>query len=125
MAGNLREVQLGFQRCLQYAHRLEGSLKTAAQRCKSGLVQIASNIRNLQSNIINSFTIRIKQLAINLDHAGTLIEYNDPRRQLQLGYSLVRNESGKIIRSMKQVAPGDQLDLEVGDGRLGVEVKST
>jgi exodeoxyribonuclease VII large subunit len=39
---------------------------------------------------------------------------------LQRGYALVRDERGRSVRSVASVAAGQRLDIELGDGHLGV-----
>ncbi|MBI3442250.1 MAG: exodeoxyribonuclease VII large subunit [Candidatus Sungbacteria bacterium] len=51
----------------------------------------------------------------------TILAY-DPERQLKLGYSIARVR-GKIIRSARDVYPGDALDLTFADGMIETEVK--
>jgi len=47
---------------------------------------------------------------------GQLRQY-DPMRALQLGYSLVRKE-GKIMRTTSGLSVGDQIDIQMGSGRV-------
>lgn len=45
-----------------------------------------------------------------------------PARQLRLGYSILA-KNGVIIRSIRQLAAGDQLDARVADGMIRTEVR--
>lgn len=47
----------------------------------------------------------------------------DPKAPLSRGYALVRDSSGKSIRSYKQVKVGGQLNIELGDGIIDSEVR--
>lgn len=49
----------------------------------------------------------------------------DPARVLQRGYAVIRAEDGSSIRSTRQVAKGQQLEIEVTDGTFGAQVNST
>jgi exodeoxyribonuclease VII large subunit len=40
---------------------------------------------------------------------------------LQRGYALVRDASGRTVRSVSSVAGGDRLSIEVADGRFDAE----
>ncbi|MEB3830860.1 exodeoxyribonuclease VII large subunit [Phormidium sp. CCY1219] len=46
----------------------------------------------------------------------------DPQRVLQRGYAVVRTESGAIARSSAQLAPGEALSLQLGEGRVKVQI---
>lgn len=45
-----------------------------------------------------------------------------PLKVLGRGYAVPRREDGALIRSVKEVRPGDMLDLRLADGRLSCEV---
>lgn len=62
---------------------------------------------------------RVKSL---LDHANERLSQYDPKRVLQLGYSLVQ-KNASIIKSITQVAVGDILDVQVGDGKIQTKVE--
>ncbi|MEI8103571.1 MAG: exodeoxyribonuclease VII large subunit [Candidatus Moraniibacteriota bacterium] len=51
------------------------------------------------------------------------LEQYHPERLLKLGYSLVYDASGRLVRSMKQSAIGDRLRVRLSDGEIDVEVK--
>ena len=46
-----------------------------------------------------------------------------PLATLSRGYAIVRDENGRVIRSVSQVAAGDGLDVQVADGRFPVQVQ--
>lgn len=56
-----------------------------------------------------------------LKFAEQTIKLNDPARQLKLGYSLVRR-NGKIIKSVRLLAVGNQLDIQVEDGLMETKI---
>ena len=52
----------------------------------------------------------------------TLVQ-SDPQRQLALGYSITRNESGHVIRNTSDVKKGEDLFVQVSDGDILTQVK--
>lgn len=46
----------------------------------------------------------------------------DPRRQLQRGYALVKRE-GRIVRSVRDLALGEKVELEMSDGRAKAAIE--
>ncbi len=47
----------------------------------------------------------------------------DPKAVLKRGYAVVRQENGAIARSSTQLAPGQNLSLQLGQGQVKVQVK--
>jgi len=73
--------------------------------------KLVSDYRRLFSDFVNA----IKSLAEK-------IALHNPERQLKLGYSLV-SLNNKIIRSVKEVKKGEEIDIKVSDGGIKSEVK--
>ena len=71
---------------------------------------------------MQSLKAALASIAQKLSYAEKVITLNNPERQLGLGYSLVYSQ-GKIIRSTKDVSLGQELELQVSDGRINSEVK--
>ena len=61
-----------------------------------------------------------QQLRQRLD----LLEALSPQRLLERGFALARGADGRLLRSVQQLQPGDQLQLELSDGRIDADVRS-
>jgi exodeoxyribonuclease VII large subunit len=46
----------------------------------------------------------------------------DPQAVLQRGYAVVRQENGAIARSAAEFAPGQALQIQLGQGQLKVKI---
>jgi exonuclease VII large subunit len=57
-----------------------------------------------------------RQAMARMEAAGMLLEQANPERQLRLGYSIVKNKQGNIIRSVRSVTKGDELSTQLEDG---------
>lgn len=60
---------------------------------------------------------RIEWVKEQIDYTERFVRLHDPRRQLKLGYSIVRKH-GKILRSVHGLAAGDELETELADGSI-------
>jgi exodeoxyribonuclease VII large subunit len=82
--------------------------------------KIKLSLQNFRNNILN--------LRLKLDSYEKIIAINNPERQLKLGYSIatLRDASGQaiIIRSVKDVEVGQNLEVKVSDGVISSEVKN-
>jgi exodeoxyribonuclease VII large subunit len=57
----------------------------------------------------------------HLDSCAKLLGSLGYQGVLQRGFALVRDSEGRALRSAAQVAAGQRLDIELADGRFGVE----
>ncbi|MDD4661716.1 MAG: exodeoxyribonuclease VII large subunit [Candidatus Pacebacteria bacterium] len=76
---------------------------------------------NTQTSLINNFYSLVKITKNKINYLEKEINYNNPNRQLKLGYSIVRN-NGKIIKNINDVNKDDLIDLEVLDGIIKSKV---
>ena len=61
---------------------------------------------------------RIAAQRRHLDACGKLLGSLGYHGVLQRGYALVRDSEGRTVRSAALVAAGQQLDIELADGRI-------
>ena len=105
-----------------YFQRLENEFK-------SGVVKLAGIFRHNREIIERNQEVILAKFQDDLESLKQLIQVkadkiaaNNPERQLKLGYSLAFKE-GKLIRSVKEVNSGDELDVQVADGKIKTQVK--
>ena len=66
--------------------------------------------------------LRLSELRAKLDRLTTALRADDPRRQLERGFALVRNAADGKLVSSKAVEPGTRLDIQVADGEIPAAV---
>lgn len=59
---------------------------------------------------------RVRETTLTLDSRAATVRALDPRRVLERGYSVTRDEHGRAVRRVADVAPGALLFTEVTDG---------
>jgi len=67
-------------------------------------------------------TRRLAALDGDLSGRRRTLDALDPTRVLSRGYAIVRTADGDVVRSPAQVDEGDELDLEVAEGRVHANV---
>ena len=82
-------------------------------------------ISSFSSRLHRAFINKIAVLNSKLDVLAARIKSADPRNVLSRGYVLPADENGHILKSVKNVHPGDRLRLLFSDGRLDCEVTDT
>ncbi|MBI3458911.1 exodeoxyribonuclease VII large subunit, partial [Candidatus Azambacteria bacterium] len=102
---------------------LKYSLKKALININHSMKDQKSHLEMFENSLLSIFKKALNQTKVNLNNITERLIVVDPMRQLKLGYSLV-SISGQIIRSIQQVEIGDDLDIQVGDGKIISVVKS-
>jgi exodeoxyribonuclease VII large subunit len=123
-----RERMLALNDAMQY--RLEMT-RDRFQRLRTRLLQLKLDQRlQHEAQWLNWQRQRLIQSNVQQLHQATqhcqLLQQKlaslDPEAVLKRGYAVVRQESGAIARAASDVAPGDQLVVQLGQGQLTVEV---
>lgn len=76
---------------------------------------IVKNANNVLSLKIEKYKSRCMQTIAKLDALS-------PLKTLTRGYSVVQNESGKVVKSVNDVKKDEKLDLTLTDGKINVTV---
>ena len=72
----------------------------------------------LEARARQAIVSRIAQRRRHVDACGKLLGSLGYHGVLQRGYALVRDSEGRTVRSAAVVAAGQQLDIELADGRI-------
>jgi exonuclease VII large subunit len=81
------------------------------------------NLRNSVNKSFSGFKSLLLKVNQRLEYAEKAVNLNNPERQLALGYSIARC-NGRIIRTVKNTKIGDNIDIQVTDGKINSEVKN-
>lgn len=112
----LSKVFERFEKAKQALHREVEKIGQAIFYGKDRIDNFSKNISAVFSRCISEIRERIKNMENQLN-------LNNPERQLKLGYSLV-SIGGKIVRSVKNIKIGDEVDIKVSDGKLKTKIES-
>ncbi len=75
-----------------------------------------------EDKINSSFKKEIKKTKNNIERIKEFITTNDPKRQLALGYSIMK-KNNKIIKSVNNLKVGEETDIVLNDGEVNSQVK--
>ena len=109
----LREKVSADTRLLQH---LSPEARIRDQRMRAA--QASERLERLMTDILRENRHR---LDVDVERLKAL----SPLDKLQSGFSYVADTDGNNIRSIKNVSPGDKLEINVADGVIGAEVVST
>ena len=92
--------------------RLVIAALVAIERSQGRLVNRAQRLVGPSSQ---HFAVQAQQIA----HRRELLQLLDPRHQLERGWTLTRDESGNIVRSLACLRLGERLITTLADGTVG------
>jgi exodeoxyribonuclease VII large subunit len=84
-------------------------------RRRERLVQVHDRLRRAPS-------LAVERKRARLEHAAGRLRALSPRATLERGYAIVRTHD-EIVRTTSAVSSGDELEVEVADGRFGARVE--
>jgi exodeoxyribonuclease VII large subunit len=104
--------------------------RRARENLKSNLVKIKMTIdyeknylSNISKKLVSSYIRLFSEFKNLLKSLAEKIIIHNPERQLKLGYSLV-SFNNKIVRSVKDIEIGDEVDVKMSDGELKSKINS-
>ncbi|MCP9776196.1 exodeoxyribonuclease VII large subunit [Cyanobium sp. WAJ14-Wanaka] len=83
-----------------------------------------SSLKQLQQRLSNLHPLDLlKQHRLKLSHQRQLLRALSPQHLLARGFSLVRDQQGRLVRSVSQLELGDRLQIQLDDGGVDAEVR--
>jgi len=123
------KIECGMLCCKGQYEEALNQTNAVLQKFGKNIMSLEYVIKNIKSvldlapkTIINKQAREIRNLEKKISEYNKLINYQDPKRQLKLGYSLTRIK-GKVVRSGRQVSQGDKLEVEFFDSKVVTEVR--
>ena len=110
LLSNLARMLERFEQAKQALHR---EFEKIGQAIKYN----CGRLKDFSKNIFSVFRRWITVVEEKVEIAESKLKLNNPERQLRLGYSLV-SLGGRIIRSVKSVKVGDDINIKVSDGDI-------
>ncbi len=75
--------------------------------------------------IKNTWNVSFSKSAEELKWKGKIVRQQDPKRNIERGYSLMRNASGKLIVSTADIKSGEEISTQIANGYIRSKVIST
>ncbi len=107
---------------LQQAHRRRDQLHARLRGLRPDLGSLAQSLMYLRQRQQRSQANRLASLAARLDALGSHLHHLNPRAVLERGYSIVRDEQGRIVRDSKDLKMGSEIEVTLAQGGVGALV---
>ena len=102
---------------------MENKVKLSLQKFRNNIINTRTKLNSYADKYIFGFKSLLLRVAEELKNSENIIKINNPERQLKLGYS-ISTINGKIIRSIKNIKVGQNLEVKVSDGTITSEIKT-
>ncbi|MDO8265219.1 MAG: exodeoxyribonuclease VII large subunit [Candidatus Parcubacteria bacterium] len=117
-----RDIIGRYGQILEDYREIENKFRFSLQNFKNTLLNAKINFGSSLKKSFSGFRILLAKTKEKLEYAEKTIEFNNPERQLKLGYCIA-SSGGKIIRKVGDVKVGENLDVKVLDGAIVSEIK--
>lgn len=107
---------------LDQAERYKSALLERFFLLQSVVKQHSISVAEVEKSLSRNFLDRVAEVKKQLLHGEELLRQYDPRRVLQLGYSLVRS-GGEVVKDIDRLKLGDILEVQFGRGKVGAKVE--
>ncbi len=98
-------------------------LHNAANQIKYQITNKKQQTDNQKEKIWTAMQNDMAKLITKADSLSRLVKNFDYEETLKRGFSLLRDDAGKIIRSINEVEVGQSISLQISDGRIRSTVK--
>lgn len=109
---------------VQRQHRLEVlNRRLQFQSPQRRLQDAQQHLARAQQRLLQSPSDWLQPTKIRLQQQMALLAAVSPLQVLARGYAVVQKPNGEVIKSSRQVSPGERVTARLGDGTLALEVK--
>lgn len=102
----------------------EFSPETMELKFRSIEQPILQRFDSAKEDLLSNMTERVKSAKTLLEKQILILENASPAALFERGYSMVRNSSGKIVRSFEEVSSGEKIEIIPAKGKIFATVDS-
>jgi len=119
-SGNI--ISSAFKQIFISLDRAENNIKRGLQLIERTIVETTKNIERHSRLFNEKMGNSIRNINEKILKTESFISAMSPERNLQLGYSIVKNSSGKIIRDVRNIKKGEMVKTKMASGEFTSEV---
>jgi len=97
-------------------------LRLRPDRCRRRISEQRQGLADLEERIVRGCMQGVERRGLALSEMKARLRADDPLAPLQRGYALA-TKSGAVVRSVRNLSPGDRIALRVADGECTVVVE--
>ncbi len=127
--GRVRKFISLFNEIVYFFRQIIDKYKKTEERTRRNLLYMESfihkkkeEVNSLEQGINSGLQTGLWQTKKKIENISQVISANDPKKQLNLGYAIIKKE-GKAVKSTKQVKLEETIQTVLSDGELSSKVK--
>lgn len=93
------------------------------ERIGSYIEDLSGRILQAGESMVDCFTEMLEKFRQKLDHGEKILAAFNPENQLKLGYSIVFDNAGKVVKNVDSLKIGDMIRVRMEKGSVDTEVK--
>ena len=106
----------------ELAEDIEDLKNSMYRQLKNNAQYARIKVENIYEGMKNQLTGNVAELRHEIERMKLTLEYNDPRKIMDKGYSIVRDQNGNVLRDGSSVSQGDRIAVELAKGSFDAEV---
>ncbi|KND47657.1 MAG: exodeoxyribonuclease VII, large subunit [Parcubacteria bacterium C7867-006] len=118
-------VQLGEERIFSKFQAVlrenQSVIENSMVHMENGIKRVSDSVATIGVELIRGFSQMLENSLEFLVQSKKILDLSNPERQLAYGYSIVKS-GGKIVKSIKDVSKGQELDISVKDGIIHSQI---
>lgn len=123
-----REMTLMYDRALQkFSHNLVHKrqlLSLVESTMMSHFKTVFAHFRDLEHAYNKSSTAWVSVITQKLNMYDQVLTLSNPEKRLKQGYSITRNQKGRVVKSISQVSTKETLSIQVTDGTISSHIET-
>lgn len=111
--------------CEDILNLVQNIMVQAAEKFTSGIKYIRTQSRVYSQTIVRAFSDALLKTAVAVANAEKIIGFMDPKRNLRLGYSIIYDDGGRVLKSVKMLQKNDAITASLADGSFEARIETT
>ncbi len=110
--------------CDDIVYAVNTAIGAAAEKFISGIRYIRTQTRAYTQTILRAFSDTLEKTKTVITNAEKIVVLMNPERNLKLGYSIIYNGDGRVLKSIREVKKDDAITASVADGSFEARVET-
>ncbi len=118
-----RIIEQRFRDLFETFEMYKNGIIRGVTRIEFRIEKISETLEDVKRSLFKLFEHSLERLTEYITQKEMFVLQNNPERQLALGWSITKNKSGQVVRSIKDVNVGEVIETVLKDGTLEAKIQ--